>query len=241
MTGPEGTYLAAVLVVLLVSNVWVHVGPRRAHVVTQPVTALLLLVLGRAAGLSWADLGLALPAARVGVLVGLAGAVLVAAGYGLALAVPAARVAFLDTRYHLDVRSTVRTALVVIPLSTVILEETAFRGVLWGLIQADAGPVAATIVSSALFGLWHVLPALDVVSTSTAVASGGGSWRQKVTVVVTTVLGTALAGVLLAELRRRTGSLLAPVAVHWAANGIGVVASAWLWRRRTGAEPALQR
>jgi membrane protease YdiL (CAAX protease family) len=223
--------IGAVLVVLAAANVWVHVGPRRAHRVTQPAAGVVLLLLGRWAGLSWADLGLAVPAARVGVLVGLVGALLVAAGYALALAVPAARGAFLDTRYDVDLRSALRTALVEIPLSTVLLEEIAFRGVLWGLLAAEAGPSVATAVSSALFGLWHVLPALDLVRTSTAVGGRGLSWRRRVTVVATTVLGTAVAGVLLAVLRWWTGSLLAPIAVHWAANAIGVLASAAVWRR----------
>jgi membrane protease YdiL (CAAX protease family) len=228
-----------VLVVLVAANVWVHVGPRRWHNLTQPAAALLLLALGRLAGLSWAELGLAPPAARIGLLVGLAGALLVAGGYSLALVVPAARTAFLDTRYDVGTASALRTAFVTIPLSTVVLEEVAFRGVLWGLVDAGGGPLAATLVSSALFGLWHVLPALDLVRTSTAIGGDGASTRRRLTVVAATVVGTALAGVLLAELRHWTGSLLAPVCVHWAANGIGVVGSALVWRRhrRAGSHP----
>src|SRR6478672_4283768 len=60
-------------------------------------------------------------------------------------------------------------ALVVIPLGTVIPEEFAFRGVLWGLLHRRSGRWTATLVSSALFGLWHVAPAL-----------GGGSANQAV-------------------------------------------------------------
>jgi membrane protease YdiL (CAAX protease family) len=229
--------LAVVLVVLVAANVWVDAGPRRAQVLTQPAAAVLVLVLGHRAGLSWADLGVGVPEARVGVLVGLVGAVLVAAGYAVAVAVPRAHGAFLDTRYDVGLRSVAFTALVGIPLSTVILEESAFRGVIWGLVAVEAGPGAATVASSVLFGLWHVLPALDLARTNTAISGGGLSLRRAVTVVAGTVVGTAFAGLLLAELRRRTGSLLAPVAVHWAANGIGVVASAWVWRHR-GARPA---
>ncbi len=234
--------IAAVFVVLVAVNVWVHVGPRGAHLLTQPVAAGLLLVLGRVAGLSWADLGLAAGAAAAGVLVGVLGAILLAAGYAVALAVPALRGAFLDTRYDVGLRSAVRIALVEIPLSTVLLEEVAFRGVVWGLVAAERGAVAATAVSSALFGVWHVLPALDLARTSTAIGGRGVSWRRKGMVIATTVLGTAIAGVLLAELRRRTGSLLAPMAIHWAANAIGVLASAWAWSRQVRpAEGSLPR
>jgi membrane protease YdiL (CAAX protease family) len=229
--------IAAVLVVLVAANVWVHVGPRRAHLLTQPVAGVLLLALSRLAGLSWGELGLAVGAAGVGVLVGVFGAILLAAGYAVALAVPALRGAFLDTRYDVGLRSALRIALVEIPLSTVLLEEIAFRGVVWGLLAADRGPLAATVVSSALFGVWHVLPALDLARTSTAIGARALTWRRRVTVVGSTVLGTAAAGVLLAELRGWTGSLLTPIAIHWAANAIGVLASAWAWGRQARSSP----
>jgi membrane protease YdiL (CAAX protease family) len=41
---------------------------------------------------------------------------------------------------------------------------------------------------------------------------------------------TALLGLLLCELRRRSGSLLAAVGGHWAANGLGVLLAAVLWQ-----------
>ncbi len=229
------------LVVLVAANVWVHVGSRRVQLLTQPAAAVLLLVLGRWAGLSWGDLGVGVPAARVGLLVGVIGVVLVAAGYAVALGLPRVHGAFLDTRYDVGLRRAGFTAFVEIPLSTVVLEETAFRGVIWGLVAVDAGPGTATIVSSVLFGLWHVLPALDLARTNTAIGAGELSVWRAVTVVASTVAGTAFAGLLLAELRWRTGSLLAPVAVHWAANGIGVVASAWVWRRRAPRSAGLQQ
>jgi membrane protease YdiL (CAAX protease family) len=232
-------YLAAVLVVLVAANVWVDVGPRRAHLWTQPAAAVLLLLLGRRAGLSWSELGLGGRELGAGAVVGAALAVAVAAGYALLLAIPAAHSMFLDTRYDVAARRAVWTGLVVIPLSTVVLEECAFRGVVWGLVDVTYGSVAATAVSSILFGVWHVLPALALMRTSTAVAGSATSRRRAVGVVCATVLGTALAGVLLAELRRRTGTLVAPVALHWAANGFGVLASAVVWRRRrSGPLPA---
>jgi membrane protease YdiL (CAAX protease family) len=40
------------------------------------------------------------------------------------------------------------------------------------------------------------------------------------------VAGTALAGVVFCELRRRSGSLLAPMGLHWALNGLGF---AFVW------------
>jgi membrane protease YdiL (CAAX protease family) len=39
--------------------------------------------------------------------------------------------------------------------------------------------------------------------------------------VAGTVIFTGLAGVVLCELRGRSGSLLAPILLHWAVNGFG--------------------
>ena len=47
--------------------------------------------------------------------------------------------------------------------------------------------------------------------------------------VLGTVVFTALAGVVFAELRRRSGSIVAPLGLHWATNGLAVVAAARVW------------
>jgi uncharacterized protein len=72
------------------------------------------------------------------------------------------------------------------------------------------------------------------ISTSVTAVRGSGSVRRRraALAVLGAVVGTALAGVVLAELRRRTGSLVAPVLAHWAANGCAVVASSLAWTRR---------
>jgi membrane protease YdiL (CAAX protease family) len=119
------------------------------------------------------------------------------------------------------------TALVVIPLATVLPEEIAFRGVLWGLVTRDRGARVATITTSVLFGLWHVLPSLRLNEVNPAVAAVvGDGWPAVVVAVSGAVLFTGLAGVLFCELRRRSGSLLAPIGLHWAVNGLGVLVSA---------------
>ena len=87
-----------------------------------------------------------------------------------------------------------------------------------------------TAVSSALFGLWHVLPSLGLAGDNEAIGStvGKGSAGQAVS-VLGTVAFTGLAGVVFCELRRRSGSLLAPAGLHWATNGLGVLAAAAVW------------
>jgi membrane protease YdiL (CAAX protease family) len=43
------------------------------------------------------------------------------------------------------------------------------------------------------------------------------------------IASTFVAGVVLCELRRRSGSLLAPLGLHWATNGLGYVVGAMAW------------
>jgi uncharacterized protein len=227
-----GATLVVVLVSLVVVNVWVHVGPRRAHLVTGPLGALALLLVAHASGLSWDALGLSRTHLLAGLAYGAVAAGAIVLVYAVGLALPVTRRAFLDTRYQVPMRTALLTSLVTIPLATVVFEEVAFRSVLWGLIDADHGAVAATAVTSVLFGFWHVLPALDVTDTSTAIRHDDRpAGRRRVLVTVAgTVLFTALAGVVFAELRRRSGSIVAPLLLHWATNGLAVVAASRLWK-----------
>src|SRR5690606_14348529 len=50
--------------------------------------------------------------------------------------------------------------LVEIPLGTAVYEEVGFRGVVLGLALRRLPPLPAVLVTSALFGAWHVLPSL---------------------------------------------------------------------------------
>src|SRR4051812_9155924 len=114
------TAFVLVLAILVLVNVWVHLGLRLAHHVTGPLAALVLLVVARAAGLSWAELGLARAALLPGLLYGLGAAGTIAAVYAVGMAVPVTRRAFHDTRYQVPMRSAVLMSLVTIPLATVV-------------------------------------------------------------------------------------------------------------------------
>ena len=209
-----------------------RVGPRHAMLVAGPLGAAAMLALARRAGLSVADLGLGRRTWRRGAVYAMACVAAVAAGYAVAAWLPATRSAFLDERYGTGFRSALVTAAVVIPLGTVLFEEVAFRGVLWGLLRARHGAAWATAASSSLFGCWHVLPSLRLTEVNPAVAGLVGTGPPgRALAVAGAVLFTAAAGVLLCELRRRSGSLLAPLGLHWAVNGLGVLASAGVTAR----------
>jgi membrane protease YdiL (CAAX protease family) len=222
--------VAVVLLVLAATNVWVHLGPSRVHLGSGPLAAVLLLLVGRKAGLAWPEMGLGRQALLRGALVGLVAAGVVAIVYVVALAVPFTRGAFRDTRYRIGPGAALYTSLVAIPLGTVVFEEVAFRGVLWGLLARDFGALAATAASACLFGLWHVLPAMDLARANTSVQGRTAAGRRRAAItVLATIAFTTVAGIVFAELRRRTGSLAAPAGLHWATNGLGVLAAARVW------------
>ena len=137
--------VAITIVLLVVVNV-VDVRVAHAALVVGPVCAVVLLGLARLAGLSWQELGLGPGTWRRGLtwaaaIIGLA-AIVLAAGAAL----PLTRDAFRDSRYHLDLAHALLTAFALIPVGTVLLEEIAFRGVLWGLLRRIGGTVVATAV-----------------------------------------------------------------------------------------------
>jgi uncharacterized protein len=220
----------AVVVALAGVNVLNNGVLAPAYLVVRPLETVLLVGLAALAGLGWADLGLgrgtwARGLRWAGVAIGI-----VAFGYAVALALPAVRPALLDHRADFTVGVALVQATFPVMLGTVILEELAFRGVLWGLLCRLRGPTTATVVSSTLFGLWHVLPTLGLTGNNAAagLVFGAGPGATAAAVIFG-VVSTTLAGVVFCELRRRSGSLLAPLGLHWATNGLGYVCAAIAW------------
>ncbi len=215
---------ATVLVLLVLLNLLTNVWAPRAYLAVCAVGAAMLLAVGRLAGLTWTEMGLGRAAIVPGLLWGIGATAVVGVGYLAVGAVPAGRRLLHDDRAPHAWRPLLYKAALHVPLGTVLLEEVAFRGVLLGLLVALYGNVAAVAVSSALFGLWHVLPTLEAVRHSTVVATALGR-RGPLRAVVGAVLFTAGAGVLFCWLRLGSGSLLAPAALHVATNSGGYLAA----------------
>lgn len=194
--------------------------PGNVHTPAGLALTVVVALVARAAGLSAADLGLARRTWRAGLKWGGLAAALVAVGYVVAAlvvdSVP-------EPRYD-SWPEAVLAGVVLIPLGTVIPEELAFRGVLWALIRRDRGARTATLWSSALFGLWHIVPALGGGPANDALAGTVGSGPVGTVLgVLATVVLTSAAGVVLCSGRQRADSLLAPVLLHWAVNIGGVL------------------
>jgi membrane protease YdiL (CAAX protease family) len=208
--------LAVIATANLLNNRWLV----SRSVVTSVGASAALLAQARRRGLSWSELGLDRAGARRGLVWALGSATAIMAGYGLAYSLPVTRAAFVDTRAKPDAIEVAKQALVHVPLGTVLLEEIAFRGVIPSLAQRRFGQGAATATSAVLFGLWHILPSLRLPQDNQA-AGEAFAGRSPAAVAASAVAFTGAAGVLLGELRRRSGSLLAPAGLHWATNGLG--------------------
>lgn len=200
----------------------------QSALVTVPiacVSAGLLLAIARRSGLSWSDIGLGRDSLARGARWGAVAALLVTAGYVVVFVSPFAEELLSDERTPDSVGAMLLKAFVVIPLRTVLLEEVAFRGVLWGMLYHQHSPATATAWSSVAFGLWHLPAAFLVIDSSDALSDATGSGAATAAAVVSIVVVTGLSGVVLAELRRRSGSLLAAAGLHAGMNITGTLAS----------------
>ena len=218
----SGRAVGLVIVALAVAKVVDRAVPGAGVAVGLGLVACLVAI-ARWQGLTTADLGLARPTWAAGLRWGAAAAVLVGTAYALASVTGPVREALPDGEGGLG-RAALWTVLVVIPLGTVLPEELAFRGLLLALLGRRYGLLAASLLSSGLFGLWHVVPSLGGGTANATMASvvGAGAAGTVARVVVTVVF-TSLAGVALCALRLRSSSLVAPILAHWTVNGLGVI------------------
>jgi membrane protease YdiL (CAAX protease family) len=187
---------------------------------TSAVAGLMLLVFDQTP----ASLGLVKPASS---LVGLAIGVAASVPFFVALVVPGGSRLIADRRFGGESGTNIAYRMVIrVPLGTALLEEVAFRGALFAIL-APRGTWFAVLVSSTVFGLWHVSPTIQTVLANRPEAS-----RAVLTkVVLAAVVLAAIAGLLLATLRALTGSLAAPFGLHATFNALTTLA-AWLaWRR----------
>jgi uncharacterized protein len=198
------------------------------------VTTAGLTVIGWKHGVTLNELGLGRSTWVTGAIWSIGIIVAVGVVIGIAGGIPRLHKYFADDRVsEADGVLTSRRVLLDIPFGTVLVEEYAFRGLLLALMTTQWGVVWAVALTSLLFGLWHIGPAMEMHNAHQE-ATG-----HVLLTVGSTVLFTGLSGVGFAVLRLFTGSLFPPSALHWAANGTGVVVGFFVNRRlRAQAEAA---
>ena len=82
------------------------------------------------------------------------------------------------------------------------------------------------LLTSALFGLWHIEPTLSTMSDNRTIRGASTTAGGQVLVVVGAVVTTFVAGLLFCWLRLRSRSLIAPILAHVSTNGVALVV-AW--------------
>jgi uncharacterized protein len=217
-----GLALALVLTLAVAGNAAMNLLiPPPLYVPAALLLALLaVLVAVRVGGCDARDLGLDREQLGQGLRLGAAAAAVLAVVLIVGAALPATRELFADRRVDPHSVLLLYHTLVRIPLGTVVLEETLFRGVLLGLALRRWSPPVAVAFSSVLFGLWHLLPARGLSGFNPMVATATQGTLRHGLVIVLAVAATALAGAIFCWLRLRTGSLAAPSMLHLAGNSL---------------------
>jgi membrane protease YdiL (CAAX protease family) len=225
--------------------------PQMTHLPANLAASGVLLLLARQTGVGRDDLGLAPeaagPGARTGLMVaaGAAGVVIAGASFQ-----PTRRF-FVDekVRDHTTAELTYHT-LLRIPIATALGEELVFRAALLGLFGRGRSRGVAVAATSALFGLWHILPTVESLGPARAAESepgttpcppGTGAGRRaragRAALVTGVVVATAGAGAAFAALRLRSKSVLAPVVAHAGLNVAALIAARVVSRPETAGPP----
>ncbi|MBF6087146.1 CPBP family intramembrane metalloprotease [Nocardia cyriacigeorgica] len=222
--------VAVVVAVLAGTNLIAHFTTAWANIVTVPAAALVLLTMMRRRGLGWSELGLSRRHWKTGALYALAAVGVVLAVVAIGAALPITRPFFMADRYA-TISGALIASMIIIPLQTVIPEELAFRGVLHGTLGRVYGARGVFAAGSLLFGLWHIASSLGLTSGNRGLSEiVGGGVAGQIAGIALAVAATAAAGVVFTWLRHRSGSLLAPIALHWSVNGAGALAAAIVWQ-----------
>jgi membrane protease YdiL (CAAX protease family) len=225
--------IAVVVVVLAITNLVAHFTTPWAGIATVPAAAVGLLVLVRSRGLGWSELGLSREHWKAGAGYALAAVAVVTTVVAIGALLPWTRPMFMNNNYA-TVSGALIASMIIIPLQTVIPEEVAFRGVLHGALNRAWGFRGVAAAGSLLFGLWHIATSLGLTSSNVGFTRiFGGGVVGTMAGVVLAVAATGVAGFVFTWLRRRSGSLIAPIALHWSLNGMGALAAAMVFHTST--------
>jgi membrane protease YdiL (CAAX protease family) len=183
----------------------------------------LSILVARRAGTTWTSMGLRPDRARRGAVVG--GAIVGAIAIGVVIAVAAS--AFIPELRELFQRDDIVNgsvgwvlfqALVRIPLATALYEEVLFRGIVFGMFARRYSPLVAGVVTSLLFGFWHILPTLEMSPLADT-----GTYLGLGVTIIGSVVGTAIAGLGFLLVRLYANSTLASVLAHIGTNSVAML------------------
>jgi uncharacterized protein len=202
-------------------------GPAVSPAISVAALTVVLVVIARISGATLADLGLRPTDSGAGLRYGGAASGVVLIALLLAAALPPTRNLLHDERAQIDSGQLIYEIAVSIVLLIAVPEEFAFRGVLLGSAVSLWRERRGTVLTSALFGVWHIQPTLATMSDNPGVRGLAATTPGRLVVVLGAVVVTFVAGLVFGWLRLRSRSLLASVLAHVATNGLGL-AVAWV-------------
>jgi uncharacterized protein len=218
--------IGAAAVVLAYGVLVNRVIPSQAYVPVNLAAGCGAVLAVHALGTSWRDAGLARDRMKAGLKLGGLTLIPIAAAVAVGLAIPWTRDFFRDTTIvNASNAEAAYTVLLRIPFGTAMAEELIFRGALLGLYMQRHRPWVAALMSSLVFGAWHVLPTLSSLGTNPGASATQDNPLLQAGAVALVVLATGVAGMFFSWLRLRSGSILAPWLTHTGFNAIGYLGS----------------
>ena len=185
-----------------------------------------LALIAWSSGATLADVGLRPRDMPAGLVYGAGACAVVLLVLAVAAVIPAANGFLHDSRAQISGGRLLYELGVSIVLFTAIPEEFAFRGVLLGSALRMWGPWRASLVTSVLFGLWHIAPTLGTMSDNHEFKGAAASIAGQVLLVLGAIAVTFVAGLIFCWLRLRSKSLIAPIMAHAATDGLALTV-AW--------------
>jgi membrane protease YdiL (CAAX protease family) len=221
-----GRCFALTVAVLVVFSLARGAGLTGPTVISAVVLVVAVVVVAWFSLATLSDLGLATRNVPSGVRYGVGALALVVVALVVAAVLPLTDDFLHDSRAQISGGRLAYEVGVTVVLLTAVPEELAFRGAMLGSAVALWRPRTAALVSSALFGLWHIEPTLDTMSDNAAVGGASTTVPGQVAVVAGAVCVTFVGGLVFCWLRLRSRSLVAPFLAHVATNGVALVV-AW--------------
>src|SRR5690348_4891749 len=206
-----------VLALFTVARSYGLLGP---PVVSVALLTGVLVLIAWSTGATLADVGLGRANVGAGLRYGGGACGIVLLVLIVAAVIPATNGFLHDSRAQISGGRLIYELGVSIVLLTAIPEEFAFRGVLLGSALRLWGPWRASLITSALFGLWHIAPTLHTMSDNHEFKGAAASVAGQILLVLGAMAVTFAAGLVFCWLRLKSASLIAAVMAHAATNGL---------------------
>ena len=214
-----------VILILLYSTVLAKSVPSRLHLYLNIGIAGVAVLLGLSFGLNFEQMGLAFDKIWPGIYIALLAVAVIIIGTSIIAPIPFLRRFFLgDDLATASGKLISYEATIRVPFGTALIEEVLFRGVLLGLLLQHNSAPTAIIISSMIFGLWHIFPTIAMLENNKILAKANRDLRRrKYGSIIGVVIITSIAGAIFAWLRMISNSIVAPWLVHWSINSSGML------------------